>query len=660
MLRKEYNTAIQDLDNANNCSVSPENFKNKAKCNEELDQIQDAMTNYENAIKLAKAEISRMPELKKEKSLLMAETFLERGRLLVRLKRNPTALQDFTDAIKIATSGDTKISELRVAEMYLERGKSHREVVKYEESVKDLLMAVSKLEKATSGISGDKSFLARAHNELGLSYYESKHMERALEQFNKAIDNENENSVFYNNRGLTHLHNGSAEMALVDFKKAIELNDQDPKGFLNRGDVYCVMRANSNDRKFFQLAHEDYDRAIELAYEMPEYENNCSLKHAKGLAYQEEGNLEEKEPEKYYQLALECFYEAKELDPEHSPPIFHYGQMQHKLGDLDGALESFTRVIELDSKKHSPTEGEHIVYEARGRVFQDKACFEDALADFDRAIELNPDGAECYYYRGLVKNSLKMYQEAIEDFENALEKKSQNEGGIYNGLGYSYKMKGDFSKALAKLTDAVEKEPENPEFLLQRSILHMTQRRFGEAIKDLTQSLSYEPTDPFMLYKRGVARYHSKQFEPALQDLLGSLQNQPDESYQPDIHYHVGLCYANLDEYENSIGPYSRALDMLPFEAVYYHERAKAYLLTEEYELALEDFNRVIEMQPTNSHAHFGRGFAYKNMREYEKASEDFERAKEISPDDPQLILNYKTLFNTKFIKLCEPGEEQV
>ena len=188
----------------------------------------------------------------------------------------------------------------------------------------------------------------------------------------------------------------------------------------------------------------------------------------------------------------------------------------------------------------------------------------------------------------------------------------------------------------------------------------MTQRRFGEAIKDLTQSLSYEPTDPFMLYKRGVARYHSKQFESALEDLLASLQNSPDDSYQPDIHYHVGLCYSNLDEFENAIGPYSRALDLLPFEAVYYHERAKAYLLTEEYELALDDFNRVIEMQPYNSHAHFGRGFAYKNMRDYDKASADFERAKEISPDDPQLILNYKTLFNTKFIKLCEPGEEQV
>jgi tetratricopeptide (TPR) repeat protein len=59
---------------------------------------------------------------------------------------------------------------------------------------------------------------------------------------------------------------------------------------------------------------------------------------------------------------------------------------------------------------------------------------------------------------------------------------------------------------------------------------------------------------------------------------------------------------------------------MCKLEAVYYHERAKALLLTEEYQLAVDDYNKVIEIQPFNSHAFFGRAFAYKNLRQYDKA----------------------------------------
>lgn len=43
----------------------------------------------------------------------------------------------------------------------------------------------------------------------------------------------------------------------------------------------------------------------------------------------------------------------------------------------------------------------------------------------------------------------------------------------------------------------------------------------------------------------------------------------------------------------------------------------------------------------------------------YEESAENFMKARELSPDDPKLILNKKQIYEMKYRKLCEPGEEQ-
>jgi tetratricopeptide (TPR) repeat protein len=73
----------------------------------------------------------------------------------------------------------------------------------------------------------------------------------------------------------------------------------------------------------------------------------------------------------------------------------------------------------------------------------------------------------------------------------------------------------------------VKISPENHEFLLQRSMLYLAQKRYQETIKDLTQSLKYRENDPFILYKKGVALYLSLDFKQALYNLLLALENNP-------------------------------------------------------------------------------------------------------------------------------------
>ena len=73
-------------------------------------------------------------------------------------------------------------------------------------------------------------------------------------------------------------------------------------------------------------------------------------------------------------------------------------------------------------------------------------------------------------------------------------------------------------------------------------------------------ALDKKPNDPQIYYRRGLALYKNKEFKKCIQDLYKSFENKPFHSYIPDIHYHLGISYANLEHFDKAIEPLSNAI----------------------------------------------------------------------------------------------------
>jgi tetratricopeptide (TPR) repeat protein len=77
---------------------------------------------------------------------------------------------------------------------------------------------------------------------------------------------------------------------------------------------------------------------------------------------------------------------------------FASGIQKYRKGDVQGALADFNRAIELDPKYA-------IAYYGRGFLAVEKLQdLQGALADFNRAIELDPNNAVAYCARGVLKH----------------------------------------------------------------------------------------------------------------------------------------------------------------------------------------------------------------------------------------------------------------
>ena len=427
-----YQRAILDFSMAYKFdSGNAEHFNYAGQCHLELGQLEEALHHFKHAIDL---------------NPLEGRYYYNRAHVKSRLERYHEAIEDYRKA-------QEHQSESHIYYTFYNRGICLRKLGMLEESIADLKQAVEM-----------KSDNASAHNNLGLSYFEKGDFEEALVEYTKAINNEPA-PLHYNNRGLAHLHIGKLVEAKKDFDEAINGNDKDPIYYFNRGNVFL-------DQGNFDEAQRDYDRAINLDPKNPKFW------HSKGLAYEGRANRESME------RAISMYKEALSISDTSLSSKFHLGLMFHKLNQFHEALQCFSAVLmKLSEDKN--------IYVNRGLVYQDMGNHQFAVADFNTALKLDPEFSEAYFHRGISELKSRRPKDAIDDFKKALDLEQSNDNpGIYDGLGCCYHALKDYEIALSYMDLAISKDGTNVSFLMNRSQCFFELGRYKESIEDLERALT--------------------------------------------------------------------------------------------------------------------------------------------------------------------------
>jgi len=97
-----------------------------------------------------------------------------------------------------------------------------------------------------------------------------------------------------------------------------------------------------------------------------------------------------------------------------------------------------------------------------GRACLDKGKYDDAIADYTKAIALNPNDATAYSNRGVAYGSKGAFDRAIADYTKAIALKPNVALAYtlaYTNRGYTHEKKGDKEQAIADFRKALEIDP---------------------------------------------------------------------------------------------------------------------------------------------------------------------------------------------------------
>lgn len=190
--------------------------------------------------------------------------------------------------------------------------------------------------------------------------------------------------------------------------------------------------------------------------------------------------------------AMDDFEGAVRLDPDYAEAHFYLGEARQAAGDLHTALKDYSEAIRL-----VPTYA--LAYMRRAAANEGLERIEAAIADLDRVIELDPTMTDAHVARQRL--SPKRQQQTYETYTPAhtpteLDEyiaENPNDADAYFGRGMVRQTHGDFAGAIADYSAVIRLRPKHVGAHMNRAFTLAGNGDINAAIKDYEALLGIIP-----------------------------------------------------------------------------------------------------------------------------------------------------------------------
>ncbi|HEY6455017.1 MAG TPA: tetratricopeptide repeat protein [Steroidobacteraceae bacterium] len=364
---------------------------------------------------------------------------------------------------------------------------------------------------------------------LGNLYAAKTDFLHALENYDRAMNIAPDDPVVYDNRGTALESLGRHDEAIADFSHAIGLDPKDSSAYSNRATVYRMskredlaiadlteaIRADPSDGLAYYDRGTDYELSGELDKAKSDYREALRRRPSYAPISAALGRLDSKDDP---QLALAEFGAAIRLDPK-SPALRARARLYLSLAQPERALPDLDRVIANDSS-------DAIAWANRGVAKSKLGDFTGAVSDCTRAIELAPTVAN-RVNRGNAYATLHRDDEALADFDVALQADPRNLPALLGRANANYASKR-LAASVDDYTRIIEVDPGSAMAYFKRGNTHLDLKEFGSAFSDYSESLKLDANQPVALLNRSIAAARLGRRTDAAKDQRQALALDPD------------------------------------------------------------------------------------------------------------------------------------
>jgi tetratricopeptide (TPR) repeat protein len=365
-----------------------------------------------------------------------------------------------------------------------------------------------------------------AYDKRAYMYNLRKDWDLAIADLSKAIQLRPDIPKNYFNRALAYRELAQFAKARADFESAYERGMVNPSAYyLAKLLAMCPDGATRDGHRAIEYAHEACKQT-----DFKEYRSLTTL----AAAYAEAGRWDE--AIRRSKLALEMalgddrsmeryfceFYQFHEARREFTPEVVAnkrpstageavmFACVKYTSGDRMGAIADVRKAIELNPRLTSA----HILL----GLFIMMTNPNEAINHFTRILEANPNSPEALAWRGVAYFNLGNYREALKDSEAALGLDAKLSFARVVNL-YVLASCGEVDRALAELNKCSR---ECSKDLIPNSVrghCYLIHGKFNDAVAELTEALRRGPNDVWAYSDRAVALTALGKEREARQDL---------------------------------------------------------------------------------------------------------------------------------------------
>jgi len=268
--------------------------------------------------------------------------------------------------------------------------------------------------------------------------------------------------------------------------------------------------------------------------------------------------------------------------------------------DLNERIEILTKAIELEPEKLD-------AYFYRGIAKNDLGDYYGAIVDYSKVIVEEPD-ADTYFNRGNSRYSLEDFEGAKEDYKKAIELDPYFVDAHYS-LGCANYDLDDYDTALTNFNTVIKIQPYYAKAYNLRANIYAFKKKHKEALKDYTMGVLVDPS--------------------------------------ADTYYNRGVFYMDINYYKKAKSDLSRAIRLNENSSFAYFYRGASQLLLGKHRNALTDFSTALKFDALDFDAMLGMAMTYYRLKDVPNAKSYFNKAKQILQTNSEDIKGIELFKNT-------------
>ena len=270
-----------------------------------------------------------------------------------------------------------------------------------------------------------------------------------------------------------------------------------------------------------------------------------------------------------------------------------------------------------------------------GGTFQDLGLLDESIQSYKKCIEIEPEYSEAFNNLGNVYRELGQYDLAIKSFKAALSLNPNYIEAEYS-LGLVFQNLG-LSEAIQYFENVLKTKPEFSEAHNNLGIMLRSIGELDKAYSCYEKAILINPKYSQAHNNLGNVLHDLGRYNEAIASYKTAISLNPD---YPSLHINLGNTFKEIEQFEDALKSYENAISLNPD-----YSNSHNYLGTSLFELgfldeAVKSYKKALSIDPENSDAFNNLGLAYKDLGRINESFESYKKALSIDPENSDVLNN--------------------